>query len=661
MRNIKILLLEDDKIDQINFERLVKNECLSYDYVIASSISEARQHLSTTKPFDIVIADYLLGDGTVFDILNLDLDLPVIFTTGAGDEEIAVKAMKAGAYDYLIKDNDRNYLKILPITIENAIRHKKTEYTLRLLQFEHNVAGVFRLSTKGDILECNETFADILGYASREEALETRASIFYTLDDTKAFLNKLQEIWLLKNYELRLRHRDGHLIDVLTNVSLLEEEDGTGIIQGTLIDITERKRIEASLEEERNLLTQRVAERTEKLKQANAKLAEANRLKDEFLAGMSHELRTPLSAILGMSEALQTGLYGALNEDQQEPLRTITKSGQHLLALINDILDIARIEAGKLELNVTRVNVESVCKASLELINSLAVKKQLQVRYTIDDAAQALEVDKRRLQQILANLLSNAVKFTATNGAIGLEVVGDKEAEIIQFTVWDTGVGIAEEDLQHLFEPFKQLDNRLSRRHEGAGLGLSLVYHMADMHGGSVSVQSEVGQGSRFTVALPWPHSIQNKIVEAVEITDIPAAPSVFTRVQDKNTMPLILVAEDNELNSLILCKCLQAAGYRVSVAWDGNEAIKRAREERPDLILMDVQMPGMDGLEATRRLRADAELAAIPIIALTALAMSGDRERCLEAGADDYFSKPINMQELVQLVETRFNADDRT
>ena len=662
MANIKVLLIEDDRIDQINFKRVVKNENLKYDYFIAKSISEAQGFLTSKERFDVVIADYILGDGNVFDILDLNLDLPIIFTTGAGDEEIAVKAMKSGAYDYLIKDSERNYLKILPITIENAIKHKKAERALRLIQFEHSVAGVFQLSTAGNTLECNETFAYILGYSSREEVVDERESIFYTSEDGKEFLNDLKQHWLLTNYELRLRHREGYLIYTLTNVSLLDgQKEGTKIIQGTLIDITDRKRIEAALKEERNLLVQHVDERTAKLKQANAELAEAARLKDEFLAGMSHELRTPLSAILGMSETLLGGLYGPISDDQQEPLRTIIDSGQHLLALISDILDVARIGAGKLELNTTALQVESICQASLDLVKPLAEKKQLEIHVNIDSEAHTLQADERRLKQILVNLLSNATKFTPIMGRIGLEVSIDKELKAMLFTVWDTGIGISEQDLKHLFKPFSQLDSRLSRQYGGTGLGLSLVYHMSEMHGGSVSVQSQLGQGSRFTVSLPWSSNIQIQ-AQPIESKSIPTTTTTSESLlsfstptpttEDSSKQPLILLAEDNESNILIFSKCLQVKGYRVIVARDGSTAMQMARTERPNLILMDVQMPGMDGLEATRRLRADDTMADIPIIALTALAMPGDRERCLAAGVNDYLSKPVNLKELIRLVK---------
>ncbi len=251
-------------------------------------------------------------------------------------------------------------------------------------------------------------------------------------------------------------------------------------------------------------LEQRVAGRTQALHIANAELRRANRLKDEFLAGMSHELRTPLNSILGLSESLQLGTYGQLNERQHTTLRYIEESGRHLLALINDILDVSKIEAGQMQLETGPVSVESVAQASLQFVRQSAFKKQIKVNLSIDSPLIPIEADERRLKQILVNLLNNAVKFTAEGGAIGLEVVADSDKQMTHFTVWDTGIGIAPEDMERLFQPFIQVDARLARSYTGTGLGLTLVQRMTEMHGGRVSVESEVGQGSRFIVSFPW-------------------------------------------------------------------------------------------------------------------------------------------------------------
>ncbi|NTU81232.1 MAG: PAS domain S-box protein, partial [Chloroflexales bacterium] len=264
-----------------------------------------------------------------------------------------------------------------------------------------------------------------------------------------------------------------------------------------------RKRAEAALEAERALLAQRVEERTADLSRANAELAQAVRAKDEFLANMSHELRTPLNAILALSESLLEQIRGPLNERQQASLQSIEASGHHLLALINDILDLSKVEAGQLDAQVETVLIADVCQASLQFVKEMASKKSLLLTLRLDDQPPTVEADPKRLKQILVNLLSNAVKFTPAGGKVSLEVAADAEAGVIRFAVQDTGIGIAPEDIARLFQPFRQLDSSLSRQHEGTGLGLALVHRLSELHGGSVAVESEVGKGSRFTVALP--------------------------------------------------------------------------------------------------------------------------------------------------------------
>jgi signal transduction histidine kinase len=258
-------------------------------------------------------------------------------------------------------------------------------------------------------------------------------------------------------------------------------------------------------------LEERVAERTAELSgtagrllAANVDLEKAARLKDEFLASMSHELRTPLNAILVLSENLEENVYGPVTDKQLKSLKTIRESGQHLLALINDVLDLAKIGAGKVELVLNLVSVQDICKASLRLIGPAAAKKGLTTSLDLDPTVSTLTVDGRRLKQMLGNLLSNAAKFTPEGGAIGLEVAGDRRNGVVRFTVWDTGIGIAQEDQPRLFQLFVQLDAWLSRQFEGTGMGLTLVKRLVELHGGTATVESELGKGSRFTITLPW-------------------------------------------------------------------------------------------------------------------------------------------------------------
>ncbi len=376
----------------------------------------------------------------------------------------------------------------------------------------------------------------------------------------------------------------------------------------------------------------------------NAKLARATQLKDEFLASMSHELRTPLNAVLGLSEALLDEVYGTLTERQKRSLTTIHNSGQHLLSLINDILDLAKIESGKEQLHLSCVELSNLCAASLDFIKEQANQKNIQLDSQIETEFGCVELDERRIKQVLINLLTNAVKFTPDWGTVSLKVWGDSQEERIILRVIDTGIGIKPEDMDKLFKSFVQIESSLSRRYEGTGLGLALVKNIIELHGGSISVTSELGKGSQFTVILPWKKMMQSNLKSNVSVSQPP--------LSIKYSQALILLAEDNEANILMMSDYLVAQGYKLIFAHNGFEAISIAKEKQPALILMDIQMPEMDGLEATRQIRKEQEIANIPIIALTALTMPGDREKCFAVGVNEYMTKPVNLKKLVNNIE---------
>ena len=426
------------------------------------------------------------------------------------------------------------------------------------------------------------------------------------------------------------------------------------LFQSGQAELAERRRAEEALRLFNQELEQRVNERTRELRSANAELERASRLKDEFLASMSHELRTPLTGVLNLSEALQEQVYGPLTEKQFKSLRTIEDSGRHLLGLINDILDLSKIEAGQFKLQLEQCYVSDICQSSLQMVRGLAQKKQHNLSFTLKPTDMELWADPRRLKQILVNLLSNAVKFTPEGGELGLEVIGDELKQIVTFTVWDKGIGISEADQQRLFRPFTQLDSSLSRQQSGTGLGLILVQRMADLHGGSVKVESMVGQGSRFSILLPWTKLWAK--ADAVMGHDQEFLSRELDAHSVKECQDLsVLLVDDNANNITVYSDYLQVKGYSVIAAASGLQGILLAHEEHPDLILMDIQMPGIDGVEAIRRIRSsqDMHVAHTPVIALTALAMPGDRERCLEAGANDYLSKPVSLQTLIHTVES--------
>jgi PAS domain S-box-containing protein len=422
-------------------------------------------------------------------------------------------------------------------------------------------------------------------------------------------------------------------------------------------EISQRKQMENLLADERNLLAQRVEERTADLSRVNSDLEHALRVRDEFLASMSHELRTPLTGILGLSEVLQLGIYGELSDKQQKALSTIEESGRHLLDLINDILDLSRIEAGNLELRLVPCSIEDICQASLHLAKGMANKRKQNMNYSPAGKPLFVLADARRFKQILVNLLSNAIKFTPESGELGLEVQANDSDGIVRLTVWDKGIGIKPEDFGKLFKPFVQIDGTLAREYSGTGLGLSLVQNLTELHNGGIEFESVFGKGSRFTVVLPLipPNNALISITPTQDINQLPNLAAPFAQFKT----PLIMLADDNEISLQMIADYLEAKQARVMKVRSGAELLEKVSDFHPDIMLVDIQMPGMDGLETIHRIRShpDPQVAATPVIAVTALAMVGDRELCLSAGANEYMSKPVRINELTAAIQ-RFLED---
>lgn len=405
---------------------------------------------------------------------------------------------------------------------------------------------------------------------------------------------------------------------------------------------------------ERQQAQQQLTERHQQLALSNKELARATRLKDEFLANMSHELRTPLNAILGVTEGLQEQVFGKISNEQIKVLQTIEHSSTHLLELINDILDVAKIEAGQINLDCAPTAVAPLCQSSLAFIKQQALKKHIQIETQLPSSLPDLIVDERRVRQVLINLLNNAVKFTPEGGKLTLEVTQlYPELDMLdpqyflQFAVKDTGIGIAKEHIKQLFQPFVQIDSALNRQYMGTGLGLALVKRIVELHGGKVGLMSELGVGSCFTVELPCDDPAHTYLRSHQHLTS-----THHSVPPEHTTSPVILLAEDNEANIITISSYLVVKGYQILSAKNGQEAVKLAQTHHPDVILMDIQMPIMDGFQAMREIRLDPNLAEIVIIALTALAMPGDRERCLEAGANAYICKPVKLKQLTTTIQ---------
>ena len=487
--------------------------------------------------------------------------------------------------------------------------------------------GILILDQDGQIVFANPSAGEIFGMTT-EQLVDLKIGV-------PNVLNNQFEISLLKN--------SGQIRESEMQVAEIEWGDRPAYLI-SLHDITERQ--QAAIQ----------------LQRTNEDLARATRLKDEFLANMSHELRTPLNAILGMTEGLQEEVFGTINDKQKKSLQTIERSGNHLLSLINDILDLAKVESGQIELDCTPTSVESLCQSSLVFIKQQAFKKHIELEVNLSPNLPEILIDERRMRQVLINLLSNAVKFTVEGGKITLEVrfvqiaselevINSLPRHYIQIAVIDTGIGISSKNIQKLFQPFVQIDSALNRQYTGTGLGLALVKRIVELHGGEVGLTSDVGVGSRFTLKLPDHRIVQSSSKpEKLRTSDL-SIKSNSSQIQEHKSY-LILLAEDNEANISTFSSYLKAKGYRILVAQDGKEAIALTKAEHPDLILMDIQMPIMDGLEAIKQIRLDPNFVNMPIIALTALAMTGDREKCLEAGANEYMTKPVKLNLLAASIQ---------
>ncbi len=403
-------------------------------------------------------------------------------------------------------------------------------------------------------------------------------------------------------------------------------------------------------------LSEQLKQRGQEIADKNRQLEQANRMKSEFLANMSHELRTPLNAIIGFSEVLKDGLLGPLNAKQQDYTGEVFDSANHLLSLINDILDLSKIEAGKMELLIEPLNLPELLRNGLSVVKEKAHTHGIQLVLEMAEDIGLVRADGRKLKQVVYNLLSNAVKFTPDGGRVTLDArrIDDR----LQIEVSDTGIGIPADRIGQLFRPFEQLDGSLSRKYEGTGLGLAMVKRLVELHGGSVAVHSKEGEGSRFSISIPcraaeaidavaaeWP-AISMPTESATEST--PAAPAaVHGRV---------LLVEDNDAAAELITRLLVMAGYTVQRAGSGAEGLKLAAASRPALIILDILLPDFDGWEVMRRMQQDPGLRTVPVVVVSIVA---DARKGLELGALEVLEKPVQKALLLDVVRRTLPVPD--
>ena len=526
--------------------------------------------------------------------------------------------------------------------------------------FAHAGVALIATSLDGTITAFNPAAEELLGYTEAEMVGRASPLAFHDAAEVAARAERMTGEYgepvagfaaFVRPLDDHVAHtdawtyirKDGSTLDVSVAITAVHDAEGrlTGFLR-IATDITARKALERQLR--RN---------NEQLAEQTRKAEEANRAKSEFLANMSHEIRTPMNGILGMAALVRDT---PLTPGQREHLNLLTGSAETLLKIINDILDFSKVEAGKLDFEDVPFDLGRVLEATLGEQALPAQEKNISLSLAIDPEVDVrLRGDPVRLRQVLTNLVGNAVKFTQ-DGAVSVRAVLDSvhgSSQTVHFSIADTGIGIPPEKQRTIFDPFCQADSSMTRRYGGTGLGLAISARLVEMMEGRIWVESAPHRGSCFHFTATFqeveseaaaPES-QSPAMAPVQQFLSEAAPG-----RNGSAAVEILVAEDNAVNQRLLVRLLEKAGYSVSVAENGREVLNLLDQAQFDLIFMDVQMPEMDGFEATARIREREQVSGgrVPIIAMTAHAMKGDREKCLAAGMDDYLSKPVRFEEVL-------------
>jgi PAS domain S-box-containing protein len=551
-----------------------------------------------------------------------------------------------------LRDAQAAIIGYLLIGTDNTARKQVEEERTRLDQrlrdqhfytrslIESNIDALVTTDPRGIITDVNKQTEALTG-CTRDELIGAPFKNHFT-DPARAEagIHRALTEGRFTNYELTARARDGTLTVVSFNATTFHDRDRR--LQGVFVaarDVTELKRFEQTL-------------------QQNVELEGASRMKSEFLANMSHELRTPLNAIIGFSEVLKDGLLGDLTDQQRVFIANIFGSGRHLLSLINDILDLSKVEAGKMTLDLEAVQVASLFVNGLSIIREKAAARHIQLGMDAPDALGSIQADARKVKQIVYNLLSNAVKFTVDGGRVTLSArrvpraaVGrptgswasrsfplavNEFAEFLEISVSDSGIGISPQGLEQLFKPFSQIDSGLARKFEGTGLGLTMVKVLAELHGGTVAVASAAGEGSCFTVWLP--------VRATGEVAHLPSrAPETVPAAAPTGPRTALVVEDDLDAANVIRTQ-LEADGYEVLHAASAEAAMVLAARRPPSLITLDIMLPEMDGWEFLNRLKRVPSLARVPVVIIS---VAAEQHKGFALGAAAVLQKPVSRQEL--------------
>jgi len=539
----------------------------------------------------------------------------------AGDDDASLRQTIARLEEELAEQ--RRLVRVLE---EREARHRQT--------FDRAGVGIAHVSFEGRFLYVNRRVTEILGY-DRDELLGLTFFQITHPEDTPetTSLNRkvVRDAGTVISFEKRYLHKNGGAVWVHLVTSLVHDpETNERYYLSVLDDISTRKR-------------------AEEFERALRATEAANRAKSEFLANMSHEIRTPVAGILGLTDLV---LDTDLSDEQRDCLGSVKSSARALLSIINGILDLSKIEAGKLELEIVELSLRKLLADSLRPLELQAHGKELELGWDVaTDVPERMYGDPGRLRQILLNVVGNAIKFTERGSVrLRIEAIDDPLEQImLRFSVTDTGIGIDAARLEQIFAPFEQADASMSRRFGGTGLGLSIASELVGKMGGELGVRSRLGEGSTFTFTARFERGPPSGEILATK----PETPSSSSAAASTPQLH-ILVVEDNPINQKVAAKLLERQGHSVAVRSDGVQALEYLETTAVDLVLMDVQMPRMDGLEATRRLREreqGSERRTV-VVGLTACAMDGDDEVCLKAGMDGYLTKPTSSRDILSVIE---------
>ena len=638
---LRLLVVEDSDDDFEILRREVRRG--GYDAESIRVTSAAQLAAALEQPWDLMITDWLLpgfgGLQAIRTLAELAIDLPCMVISGTPNEEAAVDALRAGALDFLSKDKPLRFVPAIERALREAQGRRAREAAERELRLtEERYRAAFELAPEaiitydldaGRIIDANASMLRLFGYTKQDfrgldldglsperqpdGRLSSEAVAEY-LDHARHGESALFE-WV--NRDTR-----GELFPSEIRLALLPSS-GHQLLRISIVDLRDRLRLEE------------IRRRAIELELQNRRIQEANRLKSEFLANMSHELRTPLNAIIGFAELLYDGHVDPDSPQHQEFLGDILTSGRHLLQLINDVLDLAKVEAGRLDFRPESVELGKLVGEVIAITRTSAAAKHIKVETELDPAVDHATLDPNRFKQVAYNYVSNALKFTPEGGRVVIRTLPEGDASF-RLEVEDTGIGIEQAELGRLFVEFHQLDGGASKRHQGTGLGLALTRRLVEAQGGTVGVRSTPGVGSVFHAALP---------------RAIRAGEAVLSRSSTRphRSARTVLVVEHEERDREVVVAALDDAGYVTDTAASGAEAIARCRDRAFDAVTLDLMLPDMSGLDLVGALRGEPRMRTVPVIVVTVIP---DAKLVAGFAVNDVLRKPLETGALLSALE---------